>query len=84
MGLTRYYIILLIRGTLIYRVADELVTVFDLLPYDEHQPGIIPLGYCDSVDWLMEWRVAADEELRAKHSGKVLSLLNYIRQTHHA
>lgn len=80
----RYYIILLIKDTLIYRVANNLLDVHDRLVYDAELPEVIPLGYCSSADWTMEWYVGDEHEFRRLLSAKVLELINYIRQNHPA
>lgn len=76
--MTRYYIILFIKGTLIYRIANDIDRVSELTEYDSDLPDVIPLGFCNSVDWSMEWQVS--DELREKLSGSALELINYIRQ----
>lgn len=53
--------------------------VFKFTEYDSDLPEVVPLGFCNSVDWLMEWQVG--DELRRKYSGSVLELINHIRQT---
>ena len=78
--MTRYYIIQLIRGTCIYRVANDLEEVLAIIDHDSDPPDVIILGYCNSVDWLMEWIVY--DALRAEYSGAVLELINQIRQMH--
>lgn len=74
----RYYIILFIKGTLIYRTAQNIHHAFTLMEYDPDLPDVVPLGYCDSTNWAMEWQV--NDEFREKFSGSVLELINYIRQ----
>ena len=76
--LIRYYIILLIKGTLIYRTAQDIHQAFKLMEYDSDLPDVVPLGFCDSFNWAMEWQVS--DELREKFSGVVLELINYIRR----
>ena len=74
----RYYIILFIKGTLIYRTAKDIRDAFQLIEYDPDLPDVLPLGFCNSVNWLIEWHVS--DELREKFSGSVLELINYIRR----
>ena len=77
----RYYIILLIKGTLVYRVADNVVTLSERILSDADLPDVTPLGYCSSEDWLMEWQVS--DALRDLYSVKGLELINQIRQFTH-
>ena len=74
----RYYIILSIKGTLIYRTAKNIHDALRLIEYDPDLPDVLPLGFCNSANWSMEWQVG--DELREKFSGSVLELINYIRQ----
>lgn len=81
MALPSHYVIVLVKDLLTYRVSDNLMDVFDRLRYDDDLPDVIPLGFCSSANWLMEWQV--EDELRDKVSGSVLQLINHIRRTHH-
>lgn len=80
--MVQYFIILLVKGTLIYRVAYNLSDVQERSAYDANLPEVIPLGYCSSVDWVMEWYTDEESGLRQRVSDKVLELINYIRQHH--
>lgn len=64
-----------------YRVADDAVTLSERMVSDADLPDVLPLGYCSSEDWVMEWQVS--DELRDLYSGKVLELINQIRQFNH-
>lgn len=75
----RYYLILLVKGTLIYRIAEDLDNVVELIDDDAYLLEVMPIGFCNSNDWFIEWLV--DDEIRASLSGAVLELINDIRIT---